>query len=246
MSIITDNTGAGSETRRTTSAGRAVGLAVLVTVVALLFNIVAGVALLIPLFVLEVDVQSTPSFVGLAATGQLGFLAAAYAVARYRGMQIPIAMPDGRQAGYAVGGTVTALALAVGLSYLLSSLGLTPGSVIEDAAVDDPALYLWLGGLSVILIAPVEEFLFRGVVQGTLCEAFGAGGAIAGASLLFGSLHLANYTGDPAAVVAGALLIAAIGSVFGVLYEVTDNLAVPVAGHATYNLFLLVISYLAV
>jgi membrane protease YdiL (CAAX protease family) len=63
------------------------------------------------------------------------------------------------------------------------------------------------------------------------------------ASLLFGSLHLANYSGSIQRVAAGALLISAIGAVFGVVYERTRNLAVPIAVHALYNTVLLVTSY---
>ena len=75
---------------------------------------------------------------------------------------------------------------------------------------------------------------------------FGPAPGIIGASLLFGSLHLANYSGNPVAIVAGALMIAGVGSLFGTLYEYTGNLAVPILVHAIYNVILLVSSYLAV
>ena len=108
-----------------------------------------------------------------------------------------------------------------------------------------PSLVVFVAALSVLVVAPVEEFVFRGVVQGRLRAAFGPVPAIVGASLLFGSLHLANYSGNPVSVVAGALMIAVVGSVFGTLYELSDNLAVPVLIHAIYNVILLVSSYLA-
>ncbi|WP_436924306.1 CPBP family intramembrane glutamic endopeptidase [Halosimplex amylolyticum] len=246
MSILTDETDVGGDVRGRTSPIRAVGFAVLLTVGAFLATLVAGIAFLIPLFVLEVDVQSTFAFVGLTAVGQVGFLALGYLVARHRGMSIPISVPSGREAAYAAGATVAALASAVVLSVVLERLGLVPGSVIGDAAITDPTLLLWLGALSVVLVAPAEEFLFRGVVQGTLREAFGPVAAVAGASLLFGSLHLANYTGAASAVVAGALLIATTGAVLGAVYELTDNLAVPIAAHAVYNVVLFVLAYLTI
>ena len=46
-------------------------------------------------------------------------------------------------------------------------------------------------------------------------------------------------------MLAGAVLIAARGSVFGALYERTRNLAVPIIGHATCNTTLVALSYLA-
>lgn len=221
-------------------------MAVGTTVAAFAFTLATGVVLLLPLILLEVDVQRTPAVVALTAAGQVGFAVVGYGVARLRGMRIPVEFPGWGGAGYALGATLVALVLAVGLQVLVTALGLLPGSVIVEAGIDDPSLFLWLGALSVVLVAPVEEFLFRGVVQGTLREAFGPAVAVVGASLLFGSLHLANYTGRPAAVVAGALLVAATGLVLGVVYELTDNLAVPVATHALYNVVLLTWSYLAV
>ncbi|MFC7137901.1 type II CAAX prenyl endopeptidase Rce1 family protein [Halobaculum litoreum] len=81
--------------------------------------------------------------------------------------------------------------------------------------------------------------------SGRLRRAFGPVGAVAGASLLFGSLHLANYTGALAAVVVGVLLIAVVGSVFGALYERTGNLATAVIAHGVYNAVLFLGSYVA-
>ncbi|WP_336133274.1 CPBP family intramembrane glutamic endopeptidase [Natronomonas amylolytica] len=65
----------------------------------------------------------------------------------------------------------------------------------------------------------------------------------AGSSLLFGSMHLANYSGRLLPIVAGALMISIIGTIFGILYERTGNLAVPILVHAVYNVVLLLVSY---
>lgn len=117
----------------------------------------------------------------------------------------------------------------------MSELGLVPDSVVGGAVTGDRNILLGLAVLSLFVVAPIEEYLFRGVVQGRLRRSFGPAGAVAVASLLFGSLHLANYAGRPAAVLAGALLIAATGSVLGALYEYTGNFAVPVVAHGLYN-----------
>jgi membrane protease YdiL (CAAX protease family) len=126
---------------------------------------------------------------------------------------------------------------------VLTTLDLLPSSVIGETAAMDPTFLLGLAALSIVVVAPVEEFVFRGVVQGRLRDRFGRVPAIVGASLLFGSLHLANYSGNPVAIVAGALMIAVVGSVFGTLYELTGNLAVPVVVHAIYNTILFGLSY---
>ena len=224
---------------------RAVGVALGLTVAAVFVSIVVGVAVVVPSVLLQLDVTSTPSLLVLSAVGQLGFVGVAYAYARYRRLRIRVARPDRSEITYAAGGTLAALALAIGLSLVLDAAGLLPGSVIGEAAARDPTLLLGLAALSVVLVAPAEEFLFRGVVQGRLRQSFGPVGAVAGASLLFGSTHLANYTGALGPVVAGALLIVVTGSVLGSIYERTGNLAVPILAHATYNVALLLTAYLA-
>lgn len=218
-----------------------VGLTALTFVIAL----VAGVVFIAPLIALGYDIESTPILVGATAAGQLCMFGVGYLYYRYRALSVRVALPSFRELGYATGGVVAAIAAAVVLSIVLTTLGLLPSSVIGETAETDPTFLLGLAALSIVVVAPVEEFVFRGVIQGRLRDRFGAAPAIVGASLLFGSLHLANYSGNPVAIVAGALMIAVVGSIFGVLYERTDNLVVPVLVHATYNTILFGLSYVA-
>jgi membrane protease YdiL (CAAX protease family) len=211
-----------------------------------LVSLVGGVAFVVPLIVLGYGIETTLVLVGSTVVGQGAMFGVGYLYSRYRSVSIPVSAPSLSNVGYAVLGVVVGIGLAIGLSALLSALGLLPGSVIGDTAAINPTYLLALAALSVVVVAPVEEFVFRGVVQGRLRQRFGSVAAIVGASLLFGSLHLGNYSGNPAAIVAGALMIAAIGTVFGALYELTDNLAVPVLAHAVYNVILLVSSYVAI
>jgi membrane protease YdiL (CAAX protease family) len=246
MSVVTeDEPGADAEALARRPI-RAVAASVALTLVAVVASAVGGVALVIPLVLFELSVDSLPVLLALTAAGQVGFLVVAYAYARYASLRVRVAAPDRRDLRYAVGGLVVALAAAVGLSALLVWLGLAPGSVIEGTAAANPRLLLGLAALSVVLVAPAEEFLFRGVIQTRLRAAFGPASAVAGASLLFGSLHLANFTGTLAPVVAGALVIAVVGAVFGTLYERTGNLVVPVATHAAYNVILFVVAFLTI
>lgn len=230
---------------RSRSPVRAVLEAVGLTLVALVISVAAGVAFLVPLFVLGYDPGATWVLVGATAAGQVGFLAVAVAFVRRRGVAVPVDPVSVGDLVAVVVGVVAALVAAAGLSYGLVLLDLVPDSVIGEAAATDPTFLLALALLSLVLVAPAEEFLFRGAIQGRLRERFGPVPAIGAASLLFGSLHLANYSGSVGSVVAGALLIAAVGAIFGTLYELTDNLVVPVLVHGFYNAVLLLTSYLA-
>jgi len=209
-------------------------------------SIAAGVAFVVPMIALGYGIETTLVLVGSTAVGQAAMFGLGYAYHRYRGVSVPVAWLSLSNVGYLVVGVVVAIGLAVGLSVLLATLDLLPGSVIGETAITNPTYLLGLAALSVVVVAPVEEYVFRGVIQGRLSQRFGPVASIVGASLLFGSLHLANYSGNPVSIVAGALMIAAIGTVFGTLYERTGNLAVPVLAHAIYNVILLVSSYLAV
>lgn len=223
---------------------RAVGVAMGLTLLAVLLSTVVGLLLAVPLFVLGVDFESTPALVALLLGGQIGFFAAGYLYVRRYGLRVRIVRPGRTDLAYATGGTVAALAFATGASVVLNGLGLAPESVLEGVVAADPLVLVWLALLSIVVVAPAEEYLFRGVVQGRLRGAFGPAGAILGASLLFGSMHFGNWTGSLGTVVGWALLIAGVGVIMGLLYERTNNLTVPIIAHAVYNTFLFTVGYL--
>jgi len=244
MSVLTDRDRDDPWSHEGSGAVRAVLVALGLTVAGFLVSLIGGVAFIVPLIILEVDIQSTGPFLALTAVGQVGFLVLGYAYARFTGLTVHASRPSARELGWALAGVVAALVVAIVVSAVLAALDLVPESVLGDAVVSDPNLVLGLAVLSIVLVAPAEEFLFRGVIQGRLRRSLGPVGAVVGSSLLFGSLHLGNYTGETAAVVAGALLIACVGTVFGILYERTENLAVPIVAHGVYNTVLMMLSYL--
>ncbi|WP_440990861.1 lysostaphin resistance A-like protein [Haloarchaeobius baliensis] len=233
-----------TETPTPTGPVRTALTAVGLTVLAIVVSTLVGVVFLVPSLALGLDVATTLGLLLLTAAGQLGFLLFGFVYARRRGLRIPVRAPTAREAGFALAGTLFALVLATALSVLLAALDLVPGSVIEESGSIDPNFFLGVAILSVLIVAPAEEYLFRGVIQGRLRETFGPVGAVVGSSLLFGSVHLTNYTGSVPQVVAGALLIAGTGAVLGALYEWTDNLTVPIVTHAVYNVVLAGTAYL--
>ncbi|MFC7098940.1 CPBP family intramembrane glutamic endopeptidase [Halobaculum marinum] len=235
------NDGLDRESRR--PRARAVGVATGLTLAAFVASLVTGIVFAVPALLAGVDVTSPLAFLALLVAGQVGMVAVGAAYVWRTGFVVPVAVPDRRQIRETVVATVAALVAAVALIALVSAAGLAPGSVLEGAVTAEPRLLLGLAALSVVLVAPIEEFLFRGVIQGRLRLAFGPVGAVAGASLLFGSLHLANYTGAVGSVVVGALLIAVVGAVFGALYERTGNLVAPIVAHGVYNAVLFLGSY---
>ncbi len=235
-----------NEGRSTTSNPvRAGAVAVGLTVAALVASIAVGVAVLLPAFLLGYAIDSLPVLVAGLIAGQLGFLAVGLLYTWRYGVRIPISWPTRRSIGYVVGGTAFGLVIAFGGLALLDILGVAPESALEETAAIDPTFLLIIAALSVVLVAPAEEYLFRGVIQGRLRESLGPVPAILGASLLFGAMHFMNYIGSPVEILGGVLLITSVGAVFGALYELTDNLTVPILVHAVYNVILSLLSYFA-
>ncbi len=97
--------------------------------------------------------------------------------------------------------------------------------IFRGCTVADLALISLLAGLG-------EEFLFRGVIQGSLDRRFGVGIGLAIASVLFGLVHLVTWT--------YAVLAGLIGLYFGLLVYFTDNLLTAIVPHALYDFIALV------
>lgn len=231
----------GKPTRKTRALGVALGL----TIAALGLSVVASILIAIPLFISGLDIESTAVIVSLLIGGQIGFFAVGYLYVRRYSLSIPIDRPERRDLGYAIGGAIAALIFATGASGVLTWLGLTPGAVLEEIITQNPIVALWMAFLSIVVVAPVEEYLFRGVIQGRLRRTFSAPSAIILASVLFGSLHFGNYVGSVSTVVGWSLLIVGVGVIFGSLYERTDTLIVPIIAHALYNTVLFTVGYFA-
>ncbi len=216
-----------------------------VTFLAFLLSVLVGVIFLVPLLFLGYGIGNTLVLVGITIVGQIGFLVVGYLYIYLRKIKVPINPPSRSDLLHIGGGTILVLITAIVLSRVLLLFDLMPQSVIEDIGKTDPTFLLILAILSIVLIAPAEELLFRGAIQGRLRQNFGPLPAILTASFLFGSLHLGNYDGGfLLPIIAGAFLIVVIGLILGVLYKRTKNLLVPIFVHAVYNIVILVTSYL--
>ena len=238
-------------------------LVVVALVVATLFVFVASLALSAGRgdFVMRVVV--------FVALGELGFVAAAGVFLVASGDEreyVRVARPDGRDWRYVVGGTVVAYALAATAtlaSQVLNGANALPanelgpggefGSVREFEAANGLApgsvetALLALVVLSVLVIGPSEELLFRGVVQRYLSGAFSRAGAIGVASVLFTAVHVPTFllAASGLTSVVAAATIFAISVTLGYAYALTDNLVVPTIVHGVYDATLFGVVYVA-
>ncbi|GAB7009265.1 CPBP family intramembrane glutamic endopeptidase [Halorubrum trueperi] len=149
---------------------------------------------------------------------------------------VGVSRPTAFDAALVVGGGLVLFAFQYGALFVLGEVGLTTGqnqAVVPDG--DPVTYYLVMIAVSLLIVGPVEEVLFRGVVQGGLRRAFDAIPAIALASLAFGLVHLPSVSGTTPERWAYVAVVVALGCVLGALYERTDNVLVPGLAHGVYN-----------
>ena len=177
---------------------------------------------------------------GVVATLFLAVLGAAYR--RLHHVEIPLRRPAGGEWAWIAGGLALSLALAVAFAVL-------EGLLAAEAAVSSASLVA--GGASALTVAlaagyfllvvgPVEEYLFRGVVQGRLRQSFGPVAAIGVTSVGFALGHAPNYWLAGSELLSVGVAVALAGTavaaaVLGVVYERTANLVVVALVHGLTN-----------
>ena len=185
----------------------------------------------------------------LAAAGGI-FLAAALYVT-FRGFRlfeyVPARLPSTRDLLWIGVGYLGAMGLVFAAGVLLQLLRLNPETTNQAAemGMQQPELLLWLVPLSFLVIAPAEEVLFRGIVQGRLREAFRPGIAIPLTAALFATVHYFSLTGESGARFIAIAILFLPSLVFGLAYERTRNIFVSIVIHGAYNSTLVLLLYVA-
>lgn len=178
-----------------------------------------------------------------------GFAVTAAAYLRYRNLGLPyirLHAPDRWDGGWIVVGLAVLLIALLGIDFLFQTLGIdTPAEhEIVHIVRQHPQILPFLAVLSVIVIGPGEELLFRGVIQTRLIEAYGPAAGIAVTSLIFATAHIPAYGAGDVAVIVMVLFVLSL--VIGTLYEITDTLVVPAAVHGLYNATLFLALYASI
>jgi membrane protease YdiL (CAAX protease family) len=130
---------------------------------------------------------------------------------------------------------------AVGLGLMLVTVGATvlartveTGPTAAASLPTDPMYYVVLLVASTLVVAPMEEVFFRGIVQRRLEDVSHPAVAITVASLLFMTVHVTITYGSTGELISVGLFFGA-GVVLGASYYLRRNLLVPVVGHAVFN-----------
>lgn len=204
--------------------------------------IVEGFSRLQPLVGLGDSFALTFLIGGSLAT--LWFAVVGVAYLRFRPVAIGYGLrrPTLRDGGWILAGLAAIIVASLLTELVVSLFGSGSATNISNAAaVENPVLvYSVFIVANLLFIAPIEEFLFRGVVQGRLRESVGALTAIAVTSIGFGLTHIPSYWfggSDLLSVgVWGAVLgISATGFILGYVYERTNSLLTVSLIHGLIN-----------
>ena len=132
------------------------------------------------------------------------------------------------------------VALSVGLTTVLPVLGIAVpthshgGVGTAELLVQRPMLWAVAIPALYLFAAPIEEALYRGIVQGRLRPHLGTAGVVLVSGVAFGSMHALTYLFASSPLVYRVVSIAAFGCVWAFVYERTENLIVIAVSHAMF------------
>ncbi len=228
---------------------RAVAVALAVAVAAMVMQVVAAVPAVLAFGIEPGETAAPENFVVLFVAAYAGMVLAVWGYLRLSGRgwsYLDVRAPTRRDLAYVVGGTAGGFAALTALGAVVELAGLptTPNTALEPALAGDPSFLLVLVPLVLFVNAPVEELVFRNVVQKRLYGAYGKGWAVVLASVIFALVHLpAYYNPDLRATGVMVGLIFAGSLVFGWTYARTDNLVVPTVVHGLFNAIQILLLY---
>ncbi|WP_254838387.1 CPBP family intramembrane glutamic endopeptidase [Natronomonas marina] len=179
---------------------------------------------------------------GLIASLAVGLLGVAYHRFHPVTVHAPRWLPTVRETGWILGGMVLSIAAAILIGIGGQLVGaVQPTNFITAAAAERPVLVYGLALFAVLFIlAPIEEYFYRGIVQGRLRERMGPVPAIGIVSVGFALGHVPSYwIGGSDLLSLGVLValvnIAAASVILGAIYERTENLVVVILVHGLVN-----------
>lgn len=214
----------------------AIGLGLIVAAV-----MIGSILSIIPIVV---GGTSLAALIAIIVLSEAGYAIAGWVyVRRWFSETVVLEVPTWQQFGWTIVSTIVMLGIATGVTAISTYTGIQLGRVDQELIAGSPTMVLVMALLSLVVIAPAEEYLFRGVIQRRLARSLRPRTAIFVASLLFVIPHAIGYLGGAEGILLLSLVPFLLAVIMGVLYETFNNLSVPILAHGLYNATLFLISY---
>lgn len=126
-----------------------------------------------------------------------------------------------------------------------SGIEYAENAVIEQGQQGNSIYYLYMIPVMILFVGPVEEIIFRGILQGSFRENLNTPVAIMITSLVFGLAHVPAVGGLSSGAIPYVIMSATLGAMLGTVYEYTEDIFVPALSHGLYNTALLLIAYVS-
>lgn len=179
---------------------------------------------------------------GGLATLWFGVLGVVYLRFRPVSLHYGLHWPTLRDTGWIIGGVIAVVLVSVIVEVVFSPFSDGNATTISAAAAVENPIFIYTIFLvgNLVLIAPIEEFLYRGVIQGRLREAFGPIAAISITAIGFALGHILSYWYGGSDLLSVSVFtalfgIAAVGLVLGAIYERTESLLLVSIIHGLVN-----------
>lgn len=232
---------------RLRSVGHSIGLVIGAFVIGLILALTAAQTLFSLGFTFEAD-----RVVFLVTSSAFQFLGFYFALYWYfdrladPAELVHLRGPTLRAVGWILGG----LAVLVGVNFVISELLVNAGlegaqNEVIRVGREEPVLFLYLVPVTILFVAPAEELLFRGAVQGLFRQAWGVLPAIVLASGLFAVAHYLALGADGSRLVTIAVIFV-LGIILATVYELSESILVSAAVHAGWNVIVFAWEYAAV
>ncbi|WEL21938.1 Metal-dependent membrane protease, CAAX family [Halorhabdus sp. BNX81] len=242
-----------SEPRADRTRLRAIGLAAGWALIGFLGSQIFAAMLYIPISPALGSIQPTMEQALLTAFSGIGFVLVAIAYLRVNDLNveyIDVRFPSLRDIGYTILGVVVLLVGIVLISLLFIELGIESSEhqIFKDVTENNnPELLLAFVPLSLLVIGPAEELIYRNVVQKSLYDQFDRRLAVIIASVLFALVHFPAYlTSTPLEAASSVVAVFFLALVLGEWYRRTDNLVVPILVHGLINAIQFALQYVQI
>lgn len=131
------------------------------------------------------------------------------------------------------------------LSILFSVLDLNIAeNAVFDIAKNNPIYLLYLIPIMLFIVGPMEEFMFRGIIQGVFRDSYGVNISLLITSGIFGLIHIPAAGGLTYSALLYVLTAFSLGLLLGYIYEMKKSLLIPIIAHGLYNSILIIGAYI--